>query len=135
MDEPEPGEYSPAVTREMAIEMLAQGSSLSAVARPLDINRTTLYRWLHDPHFVAELNAAKKECIALAKAKARQLAAQAIDKINNLMENGPEKIQLEAAKYLLHVGEVDKPEEIGSTDPADINHEQRVKTHFYRSDP
>jgi transposase-like protein len=128
-DGQEPGQYSNAVKRELAIEMLVQGSSQSAVAHELGVDRATVYRWLRNPDFVAELNAAKKELIAVARGKVRQLYTPAIDKIIDLMENGPPKVQLEAAKCLLHMGGFDEPDEIGPTDPADVKHEQAVRAY------
>jgi transposase-like protein len=57
----QPGATSPSLTtkQQQAIVELLQSTDLVSVARKVGVNRTTLYRWTKQPHFVHALHEAE----------------------------------------------------------------------------
>src|SRR5439155_2320494 len=47
----------------MAVELLASGMTVTEAARQLDIDPSTVHRWLNDALFVAELEARRDEIV------------------------------------------------------------------------
>jgi hypothetical protein len=103
----------------VAIENLGAGRSIVASAQAAGVHRVTLHRWLTaDPHFVAALNAAKRDTIDQWRSELRELGTTAIKTIAALMQSDdtPALVKLRAAMAALAVADGAKLN-YGSDDP------------------
>jgi hypothetical protein len=118
-------EAGPAPAQLLAIAALVGGATNTAAAAAAGVDRSTLYRWSKtDADFVAELNRARGEHAAQARADLRRLAADAVATIRDLMtsETVPPAIRLKAAGMALEAaGAASEP--CGPTDPDEIRTE------------
>lgn len=77
-----------------AIQLLLQGESISDVATAVGRDRATLYRWLHQPKFIAERNRLAKETYDASRARLHNLARRAIDVVERRVDSGDLKAAL-----------------------------------------
>lgn len=99
--------------QEQACIMLASGETLSAVARQLNLNRSTLYEWQGNTAFQCYYNKQCQEHRQEVKNALLGLHRGAIDTLTALLNNGSENTRLKAAIWLLErVASV----EVGATD-------------------
>lgn len=90
-------------SKEIALEALAQGKTISAAAKTAGVSRPTLYAWRRDREFRRALRQAREaEAVEHAEALARVREA-AIDTIREIMLDGtqPGQTRLNAAYRLL----------------------------------
>ena len=67
---------------------LAQGLTVSAVARQTGLHRTTIHHWLRtSPEFKAAVENARSEYAAALSDEMRDLAASALKTLRNLLES------------------------------------------------
>jgi hypothetical protein len=104
----------PAQTR--VIMALVGGATVGAAAATVGTSRTTLYRWLDDPKFVAVLNRAKREQRDEVRGEIRTLAAGAIKTLREALESDQTatSLRVKVALGVLKAIGVDEPEAIGS---------------------
>ena len=124
----EPTEVDPALglKQTACIMHLCQGETQRAVAGLLSIDEATISRWKQDPAFLAALNAAQADVQAATVEKLRNLQTKALDTLADLLDSSEPRIKLSAASAILSRSglTVTAP---GSTDPADIELDQRAK--------
>lgn len=84
------------------IELLCKGITKVDIAEKLKINRCTIYDWLKNEEFKAELDKQQQDFLDSAMYKLKRAAPVAADKLVKLLSNGKyEKTQLNAAIDLL----------------------------------
>ena len=81
-----------------AIQLMLQGESLSGVATAIGRDRTTIYRWLRDPRFVAERNRLGQEARDASRARLHSLVRKAINVVERKMDAGDLKAALAVLK-------------------------------------
>lgn len=98
--------------QEQAAIMMASGESITAVARQLNLNRSTLYEWQENTAFQCYYNQQCQDHKEAVKNALFGLHQRAVDTLTNLLVNGNENTRLKAAMWLL---ERVASTEIGST--------------------
>jgi hypothetical protein len=91
-----------------AIEMLATGRSPTRVARQLEIDRRTLYRWRQDPAFSAALGRRRRELWSDAVQRVRGMANASLDIIEQHLSDRYERIRFRAAQTVLNLASLKK---------------------------
>ena len=100
-----------------AIAALTSGQSVVDVAASVGVGRATLYRWLDDPEFIADLNKAKLDLANRLSNELMGLAVEALSTIRELLRPGvPPAIRLRAATVIVEAAAV-RPQPIGPTTP------------------
>lgn len=87
--------------QEQAAIMLASGKNISAVARQLKLNRSTLYEWQENTAFQCFYNQQCQDHKEAVKNALFGLYNTAIDTLTNLLTNGNENTRLKASMWLL----------------------------------
>lgn len=87
--------------QEQAAIMLASGENLTAVARQLNLNRSTLYDWQENTAFQCFYNQQCQDHKEAVKNALFGLYGQAIDTLTDLLTNGNENTRLKASIWLL----------------------------------
>jgi transposase-like protein len=85
------------------VAALAQGRTVTAAAQAAGINRNTIYNWLDQPEFKTAVEAAEHEYVAILTDGMRDLAAQALETLRNLLEDPktPPAVRLKTALAIL----------------------------------
>lgn len=107
-----------------AIEQLLQGQSITAVARQINVDRSTIYRWQDDVYFEAECNKKARELRDASKARLVQLAEKSLAVIGDALDAGDAKTALAVLKGIGYLPGTIAP--IGSTDPEQLENEQVI---------
>ena len=95
--------------------LLSTGTSITATAAQVGVNRDTLHQWLKDDTFNAHLNSLKREIIDAARAAIQNASTLAIETIADLMQNSENDIcRLNAAKEILAMAGITRALDIGS---------------------
>lgn len=95
----------PKYKQAMAVELLVSGMTISDVARQLEIDRSTVHRWLNDPVFMAELEARRDELVESMLDQHLLANRMATAKLMELMESPNEQVALRAAATLYAGGQ------------------------------
>ena len=70
-----------------AIELLLQGNlTIEEIAKSVKVTRQTLYNWMQDPLFDAELKEREADFRRVQKARISQLASKALDTQEQIMD-------------------------------------------------
>jgi len=88
----------------MAVELLASGKGVTAIARELQVVPSTIHRWLQDPVFLGELEARRDEIVEGLLDHQLLGARVAVVKLMELMESSNEQVSLRAAIALQSAG-------------------------------
>ena len=89
----------------MAVELLASGMTVTEAARQLDIDPSTVHRWLNDALFVAELEARRGEIVESMLDQHLLASRMATAKLMGLIDSPNEQIALRAAAILYAGGQ------------------------------
>jgi hypothetical protein len=86
-----------------AIEALAVGESYEAAATVAGVTVRTIYRWRHDPDFIAGLQAADADHLAGLARSVNGAAHDALDVLTNVMQDAsqPAGVRVRAASEVL----------------------------------
>jgi Helix-turn-helix of insertion element transposase len=109
----EPGRESRQMQAALA---LAEGKTETETARLVGVNRTTIYRWNRQAHFVADVNRLKREYLREHRAKMRSLVSKAtktVDACLDLEDSNP--LKLKAAMFVLSTMAPTPLEPVGPT--------------------
>lgn len=87
--------------QEQAAMMLASGENLTAVARQLNLNRSTLYEWQANTAFQCFYNQQCQDHQQAVKNALFGLHSRAVDTLTDLLTNGNENTRLKASMWLL----------------------------------
>ena len=107
-----------------AVAAITAGCSITGAASRAGIDRSTIYLWLKQAAFVAELNRAKMEQVQLVKDELRALAVDATRTLRDLLTapETPPTIRLRAAVAVIQAVGGLEPEKIGPTDAGEIQY-------------
>ena len=106
----------------LALEALLAGRTVTDAAAAAQVDRTTLHRWLKDDMaFQAAFNRGKRELRDAAHVRLMQVAAKAVDCVEQAVESRDAKTALAVLRGL---GLLDGNPEIGSDDPATLASER-----------
>ena len=94
----------------VAMPYIAANPSMTEAAKAAGISRVTLYRWMQDPSFRAELERIRKDAVDLAYAELRGLALKSVTAIAELLEDPDPRVRGMAARTAL--SSVAKAEEV-----------------------
>lgn len=89
------------VAQERAAVMLAEGTPLAAVAKTLEVGRSTIYGWLKVTAFIAYHKRLLRDVRRQIRGRLSHLAGKAADTIEEIMDGGTEANRMAAAKYVL----------------------------------
>jgi hypothetical protein len=86
-----------------ALAVLLEGQTMGAAATAAGVSPKTLYRWRHEPAFVAELRAGESELIAGALRSLTALARPAVTVAGRVLadEGAPAGVRLRAAQTVI----------------------------------
>jgi len=87
-----------AVQKQRAIQLLLEGKAVSQVADLVSVDRTTVYRWLKEPSFVAERNRQANELRDAAQSRLHALVGKSIDVVERQLAAGNLKAALAVLK-------------------------------------
>lgn len=87
-----------AIQKQRALQLLFEGKSASQVAEMIGVDRTTVYRWLKEPSFVAERNRQANELRDTAQSRLHALVGKSIDVVERQVEAGNLKAALAVLK-------------------------------------
>ena len=116
-------------TQEQAAELLARGRRVGDVAEAAGVTPATITEWQQAPAFVAAVNAQLADARESTRQRLRSLAVSALDVVEVALteDTTPAAIRLQLAVKVLELvgaGELVK-QEIGSTDPGDVEADQQ----------
>jgi len=105
--------------------LLSTGTSITATAAQVGVNRDTLHQWLKDDTFNAHLNSLKREIIDAARTAIQNASTLAITTIADLMTNSDNDMcRLNAAKEILAMAGITRALDIGSDSPEALKKER-----------
>lgn len=84
-----------------AIPFLVSSPTYTQGCEQAKINKTTLYKWLKDPQFKAELDRQRNEIAAEAFAVLTQSLTEAVEAIVSLLNNKDDRLKRLVAKDLI----------------------------------
>ncbi len=84
-----------------ALPILAASPSIFEAARLSKVDRSTLYRWLEDENFRAELAQLQQKAAGVATANLQGLTLQAVQALAELLESPVPNIRLRAVRTIL----------------------------------
>ena len=70
-----------AIQKQRALQLLLEGKSASQVAEMIGVDRTTIYRWLKEPSFIAERNRQANELRDAAQSRLHALVGKSIEEL------------------------------------------------------
>jgi len=113
------------------IAALMRGASVTDATRQANVDRTTFYLWIKsDVIFQAELNRAKQEQAEAMRAQLRGLADAAVSTVREMLTGAdvPAGVRLKAALAVLQATGTFDPQDAGTTDPEDIERDQKQQS-------
>jgi hypothetical protein len=121
-----PSNADPLTTQQLrAIAELIAGRSVTAAAAAVEIDRTTLHRWLRaDFEFQAELNRLRREAREAIQLRLEHLADQAADVVVAAVQAGDTRAALAVLRGLGLLPS--EPIEIGTDDPVVLQQEAEI---------
>ena len=108
LNEPDASESDPTDQQLAAIDLLAQGAALQAVALTLKIDPKTLYRWRQRPRFAALLRQRREELWSDATHRLRGLAHACISELDEQLHDVYDRSRFRAATALLKMIDLKK---------------------------
>ena len=98
--------------QQAALTVIAATPTVAQAARQSGIGESTLYRWLEDDKFRAELIRLREESANLARQELQGLMLRSVSVIAEAMDDPDKVIRLRAARYAMsfaaRIGEVEK---------------------------
>ena len=86
------------IQKQRAIQLLLEGKAVAQVAEAIGVDRTTVYRWLKEPSFVAERNRQANELRDTAQSRLHALVGKSIDVVERQLAAGNLKAALAVLK-------------------------------------
>ena len=86
-----------------AMELIIQGETISDIAKMLKVSRGTIYNWLDDENFKADLNKQRQEIKNASKERINACIGIYISELHKIATTSQsEKARIEASTYLLN---------------------------------
>jgi transposase-like protein len=84
--------------QEKVFEALIAGATVTDAARQAGVDRSTVYRWLHESTFYLSFNQAKEERTESVRAELRSLGKDAVETLRGLLKEAvPPAVRFKAA--------------------------------------
>ena len=109
-----------------AIELMMTGTSNTAIASELGIDRSTLYRWKQEPEFIVEVNKRVNEYSEQARIATSYLLTEAIETLAKAVKDNP-RIAFDIAKGMGLFGGISSPLQYESISQVEQDLENRAK--------
>ena len=85
------------------MELIIQGETISDIAKMMKVSRGTIYNWLDDENFKADLNKQRQEIKDASKERINANIGLYIGELHKIATTSPsEKARIEASVYLLN---------------------------------
>lgn len=85
------------------MELIIQGETISDIAKMMKVSRGTIYNWLDDENFKADLNKQRQEIKDASKERINANIGIYIGELHKIATTSPsEKARIEASVYLLN---------------------------------
>ena len=91
-----------------AIEMLAVGRSLGGIAKAVEVDPKTLYRWRKDDEFLEILNARRREVWGDLVGRLRDLTQPSLEVMAEHLEDRYDRARFRAAALILRLAHLHK---------------------------
>jgi len=104
-----PPEAAIQATKERGLELLMLGMGRTEVARELKVDRSTVWKWMHDPTFAARLKETQQQSRERARVRVNELAMHALDACERCLDDEDGRVAMAAAKVIL-----DRVDPVGS---------------------
>ena len=86
-----------------AMELIIQGETISDIAKMLKVSRGTIYNWMDDENFKADLNKQRQEIKNASKERINACIGIYISELHKIATTSQsEKARIEASTYLLN---------------------------------
>ena len=109
------------VKQERALAMIMQGEKDVKIAASLGINRTTIYRWRkYDTEFMKALDERQTLMREAASNGLLELTEAALEAVREALQDDDNRVRLQAARMVLDMLKVNKPEEKQGTTVIDL---------------
>ena len=100
--------------QESALPIVALLPSITQASRASGVGKSTLYRWLQDPDFRAEVARIRQEYAELARQELQGLSLRGASVINDALQDPNPAIRLRAANYALsHSARLSEIQQVG----------------------
>ncbi len=107
--------------QEQALAMILQGEKDVKIAASLGINRTTIYRWRkYDTEFMKALDERQTLMREAASNGLLELTEAALEAVREALKDDDNRVRLQAARMVLDMLKVNKPEEKQGTTVIDL---------------
>ena len=118
--------------QETAAVLIASGKSCRDTAKDIGIKPETISQWRKNPYFEALVNELKMEALEGAREQLRNLSAEAVSGLKDLMENSKsDSVKLKACVEILKMCGLHNAETfgwgIGSTEATEIEKEELLR--------
>ena len=112
--------------QERALDHLLAGETITAAAKEVNADPSTLHRWLReDPHFLATFNQRRRELQEAHQTRLSSIAAKALQTVERAVENGDVGTSMKLLSGLgLLPGQVPR---IGPVDVRDVRRDLRTR--------
>lgn len=96
--------------QQRAVELLVAGKSIASVARTLQVDRATVYRWKRIPEFECAIANASKEVFDAVNHRLLRLAVKAMATLDRVLTQADSKEAVRAAVSILRaIGQFRQP--------------------------
>jgi len=113
--------------QEKALEMILQGEKDVVIAERLGIHRTTIYRWRKlDADFMEALDERQTLMQEAARNGLMELTDAALEAVKEALKDKDNRVRLQAARMVLDLLKVNKPEEKKEPSVIDLLYEALV---------
>ncbi len=87
-----------------ALPYMLSTPKVTEAAAAVGVSRTTIYRWLEDPSFAAELNRCREDATEEALRALKGMLIQSVEAVAGLLQSENERVRLGAARLALTYG-------------------------------
>ena len=91
-----------------AIDLLSCGKSYTAVAKSIDVDRRTIYRWRQNPEFAGTLEERRLELWEEASERLRALVQPSLDVLEHQLNDRYDRARFAAATAILRMANLPK---------------------------
>ena len=113
--------------QQLAMPLVVAGKADKEVADEVKVTRETVWRWRHQPEFIAALNTYRKEVFGATKERLRDLVTGAVEALAEGLADENPRVRVQAAVHILKAAKLYGKElpPIGPTTPEDVVQAQK----------
>ena len=87
--------------QQLAMPLVVAGKADKEVADEVKVTRETVWRWRHQPEFIAALNTYRKEVFGATKERLRDLVTGAVEALAEGLADENPRVRVQAAVHIL----------------------------------